>query len=62
MLILDRDICLGCKCVRLWYDIDLTFDLALVMLNFKILSGLYVQRYFLRLWGRGISAILFFIK
>ena len=29
----------GCGCLSSWYDLDLTFDLAVVTLTFKILSG-----------------------
>ena len=29
----------GYRCAVLWCDLDLTFDLALVTLTFKILSG-----------------------
>ena len=38
-LILGRDIGLGCKCAIAWYNLDLTFDLAIVTLSLKILSG-----------------------
>ena len=31
-----------CRCVMSWYDLDLTFDLALVTLIFKILPWLYL--------------------
>ena len=41
-LILGRDIGWGCKCATSWYDLDLTFDLAIVTLSLKILSGLYL--------------------
>ena len=40
-LILGRDIGWGCRCAKSWCDLDLTFDLAVVTLTFKILSGLY---------------------
>ena len=33
---------MGCRCATSWYDLDLTFDLAVVTLNFKILFGLYL--------------------
>ena len=32
----------GCRCATSWYDLDLTFDLALVTLAYKILSRLYL--------------------
>ena len=32
----------GCRCVTSWSDLDLTFDLAVVTLSLKILSGLYL--------------------
>ena len=32
----------GCSSATLWCDLDLTFDLALVTLTYKILSGLYL--------------------
>ena len=41
-LILGRDIGWGCRCATSWYDLDLTFDLAVVTLSLKILSGLYL--------------------
>ena len=41
-LILGRDIGWGCRCAMSWCDLDLTFDLAIVTLNLKILSGLYL--------------------
>ena len=28
-----------CRCARSWCDLDLTFDLVVVTLTFKILSG-----------------------
>ena len=30
----------GCRCATSWSDLDLTFDLAVVALSLKILSGL----------------------
>ena len=41
-LILSRNICWGCRCAMSWYYLDLTLDLAVVTLNFKILSRLYL--------------------
>ena len=41
-LILGRDIGWGCRCATSWCDLDLTFDLAVVTLTYKILSGLYL--------------------
>ena len=32
----------GCRCATSWCDLDLTFDLAVVTLSLKILSGLYL--------------------
>ena len=32
----------GCKCAGSWCDLNLTFDLAVVTLSLKILSGLYL--------------------
>ena len=33
----------GCRCATSWSDLDLTFDLAIVTLSLKILSGLYLR-------------------
>ena len=32
----------GCRCAMSWCDLDLTIDLAVVTLSYKILSGLYL--------------------
>ena len=32
-----------CRCATSWSDLDLTFDLAVVTLSFKILCGLYLR-------------------
>ena len=32
-----------CRCATSWYDLDLTFDLAVVTLILKILSGPYFR-------------------
>ena len=32
----------GCRCATSWSDLDLTFDLAVVTLTYKMLSGLYL--------------------
>ena len=32
----------GCRCAASWCELDLTFDLAVVTLTYKILSGLYL--------------------
>ena len=32
----------GCRCVTSWCDLDLTFDIVVVILTYKILSGLYL--------------------
>ena len=32
----------ACSCATSWSDLDLTFDLAVVTLTYKILSGLYL--------------------
>ena len=42
-LILGRDIDKGCRCATSWCDLDLTFDLAVVILTYKSLSGLYLR-------------------
>ena len=39
-LMLGKSICLGCRCTISFCDTDLNFDLAVVTLKFKILSGL----------------------
>ena len=44
MLKLGRDIGWGCRCAASC-DLDLTFDLAVVRLSLKILSGLYFRNY-----------------
>ena len=41
-LILGRDIVRGCRCATSCCDLDLTFDLAIVTLTYKILFGLYL--------------------
>ena len=33
---------MGCRCAMSWCDLDLTIDLAVVTLSYKILSGLYL--------------------
>ena len=33
----------GCKCATSLCDLDLTFDLAIVTLTYKILSGPYLR-------------------
>ena len=43
MLILGRDIGWECRCPTSWCDLDLTFDLAIVALSLKILSGLNIS-------------------
>ena len=42
---LGREISWGCRCITSWCDLDLTFDLAVVTLTFKILSGLYLRNH-----------------
>ena len=37
-----RKLVRGCRCATSWSDLDLTFDLAVVTLTYKILSGLYL--------------------
>ena len=37
-----KDIGWGCRYAVSWCDLDLTFDLAVVTLSLKILSGLYL--------------------
>ena len=39
---LGRDIGGGCRRVMSWSDLDLTIDIAVVTLTFKILSRLYL--------------------
>ena len=34
----------GSRCALSWCDLDLTFDLAVGTLTFKILSGLYLRK------------------
>ena len=41
-LILGREIGWGCRFATSWSGFDLTFDLAVVTLTYKILSGLYL--------------------
>ena len=41
-LIFGRDIGWGCRCAALWCNLDLTFNLAVMTLTYKILSGLYI--------------------
>ena len=33
----------SCRCATSWSDLDLTFDLAVVTLTYKTLSGLYLS-------------------
>ena len=42
-LILGRDIRWECRCARSWYDLGWTFELAIVTLSLKFLSGLYLR-------------------
>ena len=35
----------GCRCATLWSGLDLTFDVAIVTLSLKILSGLYLRNH-----------------
>ena len=35
---------MGCRCETSWCDLDLTFDLAVVTLTYKILSGPFLGR------------------
>ena len=44
-LILGRNIGWGCRYATLWCDLDVTFDLAIMTLGFKILSWLYLRDY-----------------
>ena len=34
----------GCRCTTSWSDLDLTLDLAVLTLTYKILSGLFNAR------------------
>ena len=47
----------GCRCTTSWCDLDLTFDLAVVLLSLKILSGLYLGNILCRqlILGRDID-------
>ena len=40
-LIVGKDIDGGCRCAISWCDLDLTFDLVIVTMSFKI-SGLFL--------------------
>ena len=40
---IGRDLGLGYMHAVSWCDFDLTFDLAIMTLTFKIMSGLYVE-------------------
>ena len=42
-LMLRMDIGKGCRCATSWCDLDLTFDLAVLILSYKILSELYLR-------------------
>ena len=42
-LILGRTLVRTCRCATPWSDLDLTFDLAVVTLSLKVLSGLYLR-------------------
>ena len=33
-----------CRCATSWCDLDLTFDVAVVTLSLKIVSGLYLEK------------------
>ena len=44
-LILGRDIGWGVQVCNIMCDLDLTFDLAVVTLSLKILSGLYLRNH-----------------
>ena len=35
----------GCRCATSWCDLDSMFDLAVVTLTYKILSGLYIRNH-----------------
>ena len=35
----------GCRCAMSWCDLDLTFNLVVVTLTYKILSGLYLENF-----------------
>ena len=41
-VILGRDIGWGRRYAKSWYDLDLTFNLAVAALTFKILSRIYL--------------------
>ena len=42
MLILGRDICNGCRYATSYCDLDLSLDVAVVILTFKIFIGLFL--------------------
>ena len=44
MLILGKDISLGSRCMMSCCDLDLTFELVIMTINFKLLSGLYLEK------------------
>ena len=44
-----------CRCAMSWCDLDLTFDLAVVTLSLKILSGLYLVSCRKLILGRDIG-------
>ena len=33
----------GCMCVTSWCDLDLTIELVILIMSFKILSGLFLR-------------------
>ena len=47
----------GCRCAMSWCDLDLTFDLAIVTVTYKILYGLILEtiRYRKLILGRDIG-------
>ena len=43
----------GCRCATSWCDLDLTFDLVVVTMTFKILYGLFFglyEMYYVNTW------------
>ena len=44
MLILAGTLVRGCRSAMSWCDFDLTFDLSILTLSLKILSGLYLGK------------------
>ena len=48
----------GCRCPMSWCDLDFTFDLAVVTLTYKILSGLYLGNFLLYFFINAVILLL----